>query len=129
MTETTTDFITADNAETKLGRQELVCVIAELNDIKRSIERLSEDAGAGYRFASRMAGKSFINMREQDLGFMRGYWLGIDAALKEVRDLLHDREYMRSELYGEKREDENAGDRTTEIHGRPLVFMPCSVQH
>ena len=107
MTETTTDFITADNAETKLGRQELVCVIAELNDIKRSIERLSEDAGAGYRFASRMAGKSFINMREQDLGFMRGYWLGIDAALKEVRDLLHDREYMRSELYGEKQENKN----------------------
>ena len=107
MTEPTTDFITADNAETKLGRQELVCVIAELNDIKRSIERLSEDAGAGYRFASRMAGKSFINMREQDLGFMRGYWLGVDAALKEVMDLLHDREYMRSELYGEKQENEN----------------------
>ena len=107
MTETTTDFITADNAETKLGRQELVCVIAELNDIKRSIERLSEDAGAGYRFASRMAGKSFINMREQDLGFMRGYWLGIDAALREVRDLLHDREYMKSALYGEKQEGEN----------------------
>ena len=109
MTEMTTDFITADNAESKLGRQELVCVIAELNDIKRSIERLSENAGAGYRFASRMAGKSFINMREQDLGFMRGYWLGIDAALKEVRDLLHDREYMRSELYGNKQEGENAG--------------------
>ena len=34
MTEMTTDFITADNAETKMGRQELVCVIAELNDIK-----------------------------------------------------------------------------------------------
>ena len=110
MTETTTDFIVADNAETKMGRQELVCVIAELNDIKRSIERLSENAGAGYRFASRMAGKSFINMREQDLGFMRGYWLGIDAALREVRDLLHDREYMRSELYGKKQEGENAGD-------------------
>ena len=98
------------NAETKLGRQELVCVIAELNDLQRSIMRLSENAGAGYRFASRMAGKSFINMREQDLGFMRGYWLGIDAALKEVMDLLHDREYMRSELYGQKQEDENAGD-------------------
>jgi hypothetical protein len=92
-----------------MSRQELVCIIAELNDIKRSIERLSEDAGAGYRFASRMAGKSFINIREQDLGFMRGYWLGLDAALKEVRDLLHDREYMRSELYGQKEEDENAG--------------------
>ena len=110
MTEMTTDFITADNAESKLGRQELVCVIAELNDIKRSIERLSENAGAGYRFASRMAGKSFINMREQDLGFMRGYWLGIDAALREVRDLLHDREYMMSELYGKKQEGENVGD-------------------
>ena len=110
MTETTTDFITADNAETKLSRQELVCIIAELNDIKRSIERLSDDAGAGYRFASKMAGKSFINMREQDLGFMRGYWLGIDAALREVRDLLHDREYMRSELYGQKQEGENVGD-------------------
>lgn len=110
MTEMTTDFIAADNAETKLGRQELVCVIAELNDIKRSIERLSDNAGAGYRFASKMAGKSYINIREQDLGFMRGYWLGIDAALKEVRDLLHDREYMRSELYGDKQEGENAGD-------------------
>lgn len=99
----------ADNAETKLGRQELVCIIAELNDLKRSIMRLSENAGAGYRFASRMAGKSFINMQEKDLGFMRGYWLGIDAALKEVMDLLHDREYMRSELYGNKQEDENAG--------------------
>ena len=110
MTETTTDFIVADNAETKMGRQELVCVIAELNDIKRSIERLSENAGAGYRFASKMAGKSYINIREQDLGFMRGYWLGIDAALREVRDLLHDREYMMSELYGKKQEDENAGN-------------------
>lgn len=110
MTEMTTDFITADNPETKLGRQELVCVIAELNDLKRSIERLSENAGAGYRFASRMAGKSFISIQEKDLGFMRGYWLGIDAALKEVMDLLHDREYMRSELYGNKQEDENAGD-------------------
>ena len=110
MTETTTDFIVADNAETKMGRQELVCVIAELNDIKRSIERLSENAGAGYRFASKMAGKSYINIREQDLGFMRGYWLGIDAALREVRDLLHDREYMMSELYGKKEEGENAGD-------------------
>ena len=85
---------------------ELDFAISELNDIKHSIMSLSENAGAGYRFASRMAGKSFINMREQDLGFMRGYWLGIDAALKEVRDLLHDREYMRSELYGEKQEDE-----------------------
>ena len=109
MTETTTDFITADNPETKLGRQELVCIIAELNDIKRSIMRLSDNAGAGYRFASKMAGKSYINIREQDLGFMRGYWLGIDAALKEVRDLLHDREYMRSELYGKKQEGEDAG--------------------
>ena len=88
---------------------ELDFAISELNDIKRSIMSLSDAAGAGYRFASRMAGKSFINMREQDLGFMRGYWLGIDAALKEVRDLLHDREYMRSELYGKKQEGENAG--------------------
>lgn len=87
---------------------ELDFAIAELNDLKRSIMRLSDNAGAGYRFASKMAGKSFINMREQDLGFMRGCWLGIDAALKEVRDLLHDREYMRSELYGKKQEDENA---------------------
>ena len=109
MTETNNIEVTA-NTETKLGRQELVCVIAELNDIKRSIERLSDNAGAGYRFASKMAGKSFINMREQDLGFMRGYWLGIDAALREVRDLLHDREYMMSELYGNKQENENAGD-------------------
>lgn len=89
---------------------ELDFAIAELTDIKHSIMSLSENAGAGYRFASKMAGKSFINMREQDLGFMRGYWLGIDAALREVRDLLHDREYMRSELYGDKQENENAGD-------------------
>lgn len=85
---------------------ELDFAIAELTDIKHSIMSLSESAGAGYRFASRMAGKSFINMREQDLGFMRGYWLGIDAALKEVMDLLSDREYMRSELYGKKQESE-----------------------
>ena len=85
---------------------ELDFAISELTDIKHSIMSLSENAGAGYRFASRMAGKSFINMREQDLGFMRGYWLGVDAALKEVRDLLHDREYMRSALYGDKQEDE-----------------------
>lgn len=89
---------------------ELDFAIAELTNIKHSIMNLSDSAGAGYRFASRMAGKSFINMREQDLGFMRGYWLGIDAALKEVRDLLSDREYMRSDLYGKKQEDENAGD-------------------
>ena len=88
---------------------ELDFAIAELTDIKHSIMSLSDAAGAGYRFASKMAGKSFINMREQDLGFMRGYWLGIDAALREVRDLLHDREYMRSELYGKKQEGENAG--------------------
>ena len=88
---------------------ELDFAIAELTDIKHSIMSLSDSAGAGYRFASRMAGKSFINMQEKDLGFMRGYWLGIDAALKEVMDLLHDREYMRSELYGKKQEDENAG--------------------
>lgn len=84
--------------------------IAELTDIKHSIMSLSDAAGAGYRFASRMAGKSFINMQEKDLGFMRGYWLGIDAALKEVMDLLHDREGLRLELYGKKQEDENAGD-------------------
>jgi hypothetical protein len=89
---------------------ELDFAISELTDIKHSIMSLSDNAGAGYRFASRMAGKSFINMREQDLGFMRGYWLGIDAALREVRDLLHDREYMRSELYGDKQEDDIAGD-------------------
>ena len=89
---------------------ELDFAISELTDIKHSIMSLSDAAGAGYRFVSRMAGKSFINMQEKDLGFMRGYWLGIDAALKEVRDLLHDREYMRSELYGNKQEGENAGD-------------------
>ena len=89
---------------------ELDFAISELTDIKHSIMSLSDNAGAGYRFASKMAGKSFINMREQDLGFMRGYWLGIDAALREVRDLLHDREYMMSELYGKKQEGENAGD-------------------
>ena len=88
---------------------ELDFVISELTNIKHSIMSLSENAGTGYLFASKMAGKSFINMREQDLGFMRGYWLGIDAALKEVRDFLHDREYMRSELYGQKQEGENAG--------------------
>ena len=92
--------------EHKPSAAELDFAIAELTDIKHSIMSLSENAGAGYRFASRMAGKSFINMREQDLGFMRGYWLGVDAALKEVRDLLHDREYMRSALYGDKQEDE-----------------------
>ena len=109
MTETNNIATTAnaDVAEFKPGKKELDFAIAELTDIKHSIMRLSDNAGAGYRFASRMAGKSFINMREQDLGFMRGYWLGIDAALKEVRDLLHDREYMRSELYGEKQENEN----------------------
>lgn len=96
--------------EHKPSAAELDFAISELTDIKHSIMNLSDSAGSGYRFASRMAGKSFINMREQDLGFMRGYWLGVDAALKEVRDLLHDREYMRSELYGEKQEDENAGD-------------------
>lgn len=112
MTETNNIEVTAnaDTAEFKPGKQELDFAISELNDIKRSIERLSENAGAGYRFASKMAGKSYINMREQDLGFMRGYWLGIDAALREVRDLLHDREYMRSELYGKTQENENAGD-------------------
>lgn len=89
---------------------ELDFAIAELTDIKHSIMSLSDAAGAGYRFASRMAGKSFINMQEKDLGFMRGYWLGIDAALKEVMDLLSDREYMKSELYGEKQENENAGN-------------------
>lgn len=89
---------------------ELDFAIAELTDIKHSIMSLSDAAGAGYRFASRMAGKSFINMQEKDLGFMRGYWLGIDAALKEVMDLLHDREGLRLELYGKKQEDENAGD-------------------
>lgn len=89
---------------------ELDFAISELTDIKHSIMSLSDSAGAGYRFASRMAGKSFINMQEKDLGFMRGYWLGIDAALKEVMDLLSDREYMKSELYGNKQEDENAGN-------------------
>ena len=110
MTETTTDFIVADNAETKMGRQELVCVIAELNDIKRSIERLSENAGAGYRFASKMAGKSYINIREQDLGFMRGYWLGLNAALHQIDMLLDDQKDLRSELIEQKQEGENAGD-------------------
>ena len=96
--------------EHKPSAAELDFAISELTDIKQSIMRLSDNAGAGYRFASRMAGKSFINMQEKDLGFMRGYWLGVDAALKEVMDLLHDREYMRSELYGQNQEGENAGD-------------------
>jgi hypothetical protein len=89
---------------------ELDFAIAELTDIKHSIMSLSDAAGAGYRFASRMAGKSFINMQEKDLGFMRGYWLGLEAALKEVMDLLHDREGLRLELYGKRQENENAGD-------------------
>ena len=112
MTETNNIEATAnaDVAEFKPGKKELDFAISDLNGIKNCITCLSENAGAGYRFASKMTGKSFINMREQDLGFMRGYWLGIDAALKEVRDLLHDREYMRLELYGKKQEDENAGD-------------------
>ena len=105
MTETNnSDVIEID--EHNPSAAELDFAIAELTDIKHSIMSLSENAGAGYRFASKMAGKSFINMREQDLGFMRGYWLGIDAALREVRDLLHDREYMMSELYGNKQENE-----------------------
>lgn len=93
--------------EHKPSAAELDFAISELTEIKHKIMRLSDNVGIGYRFASKMAGKSYINMREQDLGFMRGYWLGIDAALKEVMDLLHDREYMRSELYGEKQEGEN----------------------
>lgn len=108
--EPTTDFITADIVEVKPGKQELDCAIAELTDIKHSIMSLSDAAGAGYRFASRMADKSYVNMRERDLGFMRGYWLGLEAALKDIMDLLHDREGLRLELYGEKQEDENAGD-------------------
>ena len=105
MTETNnSDVIEID--EHNPSAAELDFAIAELTDIKHSIMSLSENAGAGYRFASRMASKSFINMQEKDLGFMRGYWLGIDAALREVRDLLHDREYMMSELYGNKQENE-----------------------
>lgn len=88
---------------------ELDFAIAELTDIKHSIMSLSEDAGAGYRFASRMAGKSFINMREQDLGFMRGYWLGLNAALHQIDMLLDDQKDLRSELIEQKQEDENAG--------------------
>lgn len=108
-----TEMIKSEAIETdeqNPSEAELDFAIAELTDIKHSIMSLSDAAGAGYRFASRMAGKSFINMQEKDLGFMRGYWLGIDAALKEVMDLLHDREGLRLELYGKKQEDENAGD-------------------
>lgn len=115
--EPTTDFITADIlskpeeiVEIKPSKQELTIAIAELTDIKHSIQCLSDNAGAGYRFASRMADKSYVNMRERDLGFMRGYWLGLEAALKEVMDFLNDREGLRQELYGKKQENENAGD-------------------
>ena len=88
---------------------EIEYAIVQLTHVCDTIQNMNDNAGEGYKAVRKMAGKSFINMREQDLGFMRGYWLGIDAALKEVRDFLHDREYMRSELYGQKQEGENAG--------------------
>lgn len=108
-----TEMIKSEAIETdeqNPSEAELDFAIAELTDIKHSIMSLSDAAGAGYRFASRMAGKSFINMQEKDLGFMRGYWLGLEAALKDIMDLLHDREGLRLELYGKKQENENAGD-------------------
>ena len=41
---------------------------------------------------------------------MRGYWLGLNAALHQIDMLLDDQKDLRSELIEQKQEGENAGD-------------------
>lgn len=106
MTETNNSDVITIEEEHNPSAAELDYAISQLEHVCGNVHCMNENAREGYMAVRKMAGKSYINMREQDLGFMRGYWLGIDAALKEVRDLLHDREYMRSELYGNKQEGE-----------------------
>ena len=88
---------------------EIEYAIAQLTHVCNTIQNMNDNAGEGYKAVRKMAGKSFINMREQDLGFMRGYWLGLNAALHQIDMLLDDQKDLRSELIEQKQEGENAG--------------------
>ena len=88
---------------------EIEYAIAQLTHVCNTIQNMNDNAGEGYKAVQKMAGKSYINMREQDLGFMRGYWLGLNAALHQIDMLLDDQKDLRSELIEQKQEDENAG--------------------
>lgn len=110
MTETNNSDVIAIEKEYTPSAAELDYAISELDHVCSNVQLMNDNAGEGYKAVRKMAGKSYISMREQDLGFMRGYWLGLEAALKDIMDLLHDREGLRLELYGKKQENENAGD-------------------
>ena len=103
------DMIAIDEEHTP-SAAEVEYAIAQLTHVGDTIQNMNDNAGEGYKAVRKMAGKSYINMREQDLGFMRGYWLGLNAALHQIDMLLDDQKDLRSELIEQKQEGENAGD-------------------
>ena len=110
MTETNNSDVIAIEEEYTPSAAELDYAISQLDHVCSNVQLMNANAGEGYKAVRKMAGKSYISMREQDLGFMRGYWLGLNAALMQIDRILDELKDLRSELSKKEQENENAGD-------------------
>ena len=98
MTETTTDFITADIVNKPLDTAEVLRALAA--DIECDVN----DARTAYNHIRKMNDSSFISMRETDKGFLRGYWMGLHRAVTIVNEFLRDAERQNKR---DEKENEN----------------------
>ena len=57
-----------------------------LQEISQKIDQELKNAEVCYKHMDKMNKQSYIRANGQDLGFMKGYWIGLRAAKKVVDD-------------------------------------------
>lgn len=57
-----------------------------LQEISQKIDQELKNAEVCYKHMDKMNKQSYIRANGQDLGFMKGYWIGLLAAKKVVDD-------------------------------------------
>lgn len=57
-----------------------------LQEICQKIDQELKNAGICYKHMDKMNKQSYIRANGQDLGFMKGYWIGLLAAKKVIDD-------------------------------------------
>lgn len=72
-----------------------------LQEISQRIDQEVQNAEVCYKHMDKMNKQAYIRANGQDLGFMKGYWIGLRAAKKVVDDKIYSMitiEHIKSKL-------------------------------
>ena len=72
-----------------------------LQEISQRIDQEVQNAEICYKHMDKMNKQSYIRANGQDLGFMKGYWIGLRAAKKIIDDKIYSMitiEHIKSKL-------------------------------